>query len=643
MKTDSSTGTGLSRRQFLAATALTSLAVALPSARVFAQTPAAPSPFGTMDKSLSSDQLSELLVRPQVIVSRGPGDELRTRWHVPLFMKKQDIPRVLKNMIVAVEDKRFYERSSHFDTVGIVRAVYRRLLGGRTEGASTIQQQLLKNLLLGGLPALVRKFDEIFVFGALLNSTGDKDDILTAYINWAPYRSGAIGMEAAALTYFRKHLAELNDFEMATLVAMLKSPGQYDPDRHPRESRERATLVLDKLVAKGWMTPARRADALKRGVRPGTSVVPDIDVGYFFDDFVRPFVGRLEGPGPWRFVLSLDVYSQIAAQAAVRQAVKEGTQRGATQGALIAIDSFGRVLANVGGRSYRESQWSRTARMRRDAGSTAKLFPYLAAIEAGRSPGSRIMDAPIQLSWPRNSDHIYRGSITLQEAFAQSRNAAAVQLTNQVGLERVIQLAARFGIRLPEKAGLEIALGNFGVTPLEMAQAYAVIANGGHRVAADGIVGIIGNAGNVIRWLAPATGVSIVRPAHLKNMSALLTAVVSSGTGRQAAMPFPVMGKTGTTSDYRDAWFIGIANGQTVSIWVGNDAFEPMDAVSGGTLPALTFQRYLSQQPRLSAPASHMTPSTNPTQRFKIPPAKTADPRKGPSGLGRLRYGGILR
>lgn len=513
------------------------------------------------------------------------------------FVALEDLPAALVDAVLATEDRRFYSHVG-VDAKGIGRAVFANVKAGEVvEGASTITQQLAKIVFLSPERTYRRKIQEVLL-AFLLEMKFSKDEILSLYLNRAYLGAGAYGIDTAARRYFGQSARSLTLSQAAMLAGLLKAPSRYAPTRDLSLAQRRAAQVLDNMVEAGRLA---RVDAEAAKASPATlgeTAIGGLGMRYFADwilEQVPSYVGPTQGD--ITVITTLDPNLQRAAEAAIRAAlVGEGVERRASQGALIALSSNGAVRAMVGGTSYRESQFNRAVQARRQTGSAFKLVVYLAAFENGFSSLDVIEDASITVGdWrPRNYDDRYRGPVTLNDAFAKSINSVAVRLGQEIGVTELIKTARRLGITSALPEDLSISLGTASLSLIELTQAYGAIANGGERVLGHGIREIHDRDGRVLyRREGSGTG-PIASAESVRAMTALLAEVVATGTGRAAAIPVgTVFGKTGTSQDFRDAWFVGFAEGLVAGVWVGNDDAAPMDHVTGGGLPARLWRAFM--------------------------------------------------
>ena len=505
------------------------------------------------------------------------------------------VPAYVPAAFVAIEDRRFYEHQG-VDAIGIARALVADAIKGHAaQGASTITQQLARNLYLTNDRNLQRKATEA-LYAIQLERTYSKQQILGMYLSRAYFGEGAYGLEAASQRYFAKSARQLSIREAAMLAAVMKAPTNYNPAANPEKSAERTKLVLDAMVETGAITAAQRAAALNQKPKVWKDG-PTSAAGYFLDWIdgqTRQLVGAPKGD--MVVETTLDLASEQAAAEAVKDTVSRYAKQKVGQAAVVTLDAQGRVRAMVGGTDYETSPFNRAVDAHRQAGSSWKPFVYLTAMEQGRTPETVAVDEPITIAnWsPRNYEDGFAGPMTLQAAFAQSINTVAARLADEVGRPNVAATARRLGIVSPINTDPAMALGTTLVEPIEMAQAYAAFSNGGLRVNAYGIERIRAAGGQVL-WTRKSTPAvqAIANPA-LSELQQLMRGVIASGTGTRAAIPgYDLAGKTGTTSDYKDAWFCGFTGGVTTVVWMGRDDAQPMRRITGGIAPAELWRSYM--------------------------------------------------
>ncbi|HEU0069759.1 MAG TPA: PBP1A family penicillin-binding protein [Alphaproteobacteria bacterium] len=493
----------------------------------------------------------------------------------------------LPQAVMAIEDRRYY---SHFgmDPIGVLRALYTNIRhGGVSQGGSTLTQQLAKNLFLTPERTIKRKIQEVLV-AFWLESKYSKDELLTLYLNRVYLGSGTFGMPAAADRYFDKKVQDLSLPEAAMLAGLLQAPSRYAPTRDLARAERRTDVVLAAMADAGFISEAQAKAAQAQPVKLARQ---GDRIGRYFADWALDQVNGYLGSVTSDITVqtTIDIKIQRAAEQKLAQMVKtSGAKAGVEQGAVLVMDPAGAVRAMTGGVDYAESQFNRATRALRQPGSSFKMFVYAAALDAGLTPDSPFTDAPFSVGdySPRNYEGSYRGPVTMEQAVAHSINTVAVQVLQRVGVDRVIQWARRLGITTPLKREAGLALGASEVTLLEMTSAYAAFANEGSGVWAYGVTEVKDSAGTVIyQRLGSGPGLRM-SPRMISDMNRLLGSVVSYGTGRAANIGRPIYGKTGTTDDYRDAWFVGYSADYVAGVWLGNDDRTPTKRVTGGGLPA---------------------------------------------------------
>lgn len=506
----------------------------------------------------------------------------------------QELPPHLPHAVIAVEDRRFYDHGG-IDFRGLLRALYVNIREGRiSQGGSTLTQQLAKNLFLTPDRTLKRKIQEVML-AYWLEHRFTKDQILTIYLNRVYLGGGTYGVDAAARHYFGKPATRVSLYEAALLAGLLKAPSRLNPTHDPAGADQRAALVLQTMVEADFISEAeaREAAAQKTSAR-----VSRDDIAPYFADWilaqVRDYLGGIDDD--IRVVTTIDPTVQgIAREELTRSLKEEGAKRDAGQAALVSLAPDGAVRALVGGRDYGESQFNRVTQALRQPGSAFKAFVYLAGLEAGLTPDSMVKDAPVRIGqWtPGNYGGRYYGEVTLRESFARSMNSVAVRVTQKVGPKTVAATARRLGISSELRPTGGLALGASEVTLLELTGAYAVFANQGRRVTPYGITEIRDARGQLLYQRDRAPGDAVVSARQLAQMSNLMSAVVVWGTGKAAQPGRAAAGKTGTSQDFRDAWFVGYTAELVTGVWFGNDDGAPMDKVTGGALPARLWGQFM--------------------------------------------------
>lgn len=519
-----------------------------------------------------------------VLAERGTAHD-----YVPLDL----IPRHVTDAVVATEDRRFYDHRG-IDPWGLVRATFANLRARRyVQGGSTLTQQLAKNLFLTSERTLNRKLEELALSFWLEMRLG-KADILELYLNRVYFGAGAYGLEAAAQRYFDKSARALTLGEAAVIAGLLKAPSKYSPLASPGAARTRGRVVLKKMLAARLITAQAEAEATRKIVKFAT-VKPAKEASgvEYAVEYVLERLPPLLGNGHAEVIVetTIDAKLQRRAQATIEQTLaREGEAAQASQAAVVILDTDGGIAALVGGRSYAESQFNRAVKSKRQPGSAFKPFVYLAALESGLTPDSTVYDTPVSIEgWsPRNDGGVYRGAVTLRQGLAQSINTVAVRLQYSVGAGRVAAIARRLGVTSELRTGPTLSLGTSEVSLLEMTGSYTAFANGGHKVDPHIIKRVRISSGRVLYMRPPAATAIAVAPRHVGAMNDMLNAAMVTGTGRRASLLLhPAAGKTGTTQDYRDAWFIGYTAHLVGGVWIGNDQGRTMNNVRGGSLPAV--------------------------------------------------------
>ncbi|MGN6515086.1 MAG: transglycosylase domain-containing protein [Rhizomicrobium sp.] len=547
-----------------------------------------------------------------------------------------DLPAYVPNAFIAIEDRRFRD---HFglDPIGLARAAFENMIAGHvTQGGSTLTQQLAKNLFLDPKRTWERKSQEAFL-ALYLESRYSKDQILTLYLNRVYFGAGVFGIEAAAERFFGKPAAQLTLPEAAMLAGSVKAPARYNPMADADASMARGKVVLRAMEDAGFITDGQRAAA--QATRP--RVVRDVATpgsGYFVDwviDQIQSYVGA--ATEPLIVQTTFDLKTQEEAERAVAlNFAQYGAKFDAGQAALVAMTPDGAIRAMVGGRHYGESPYNRAADARRQPGSAFKPFVYLTAFEHGRKPDDIMNDGPVDIhGWkPGDYEGHYEGDITLTRAFAKSSNVVAAQLISEVGAKAVAKTAHRLGITSSLLAVPSLALGSSAVSPLELTAAYAPFANGGEAVTPHGIVSIRTKSGHLIWSEAGSSKDRVMSEENAAEVVGMMTQVMAMGTGKAARLDErPSAGKTGTTQDFHDAWFVGFTADLVTGVWVGNDDNSPMSHATGGGLPAHIFHSFMESAeqglpvkplPALAAlPVADATPDAAP---LPAPPANDNKP-----------------
>jgi len=544
-----------------------------------------------------TSQLTTAERRPSVTILAADGSLLTTFGDLfgqPLTL--QEMSPYLPKAVVATEDRRFY---SHFgiDPIGLLRAAIADLTAGHVvQGGSTITQQLAKNLFLTPERSLSRKIRETLL-ALWLEHRFTKNQILEIYLNRVYLGAGTYGVDAAAHRYFGKSARRVTLYESAALAGLLKAPARFNPTRDREKAAARTAQVLARMVEAGFVTETQAASASNEGTsRPALAGARS--GARYFADWIAEQLSDFAGAGSRDLTVTttLDPGLQAEAEAAVAETIaRDGPKAAVSQGALVAMSPDGAVRAMVGGRDYSASQFNRATQAQRQPGSAFKPFVYLAGLEAGLRPSDQFVDQPIRIgNWqPHDYTGRYQGEMTLAEGLAQSINTIAVQVAQRAGIRKVIAVAHRLGISSDLAPEMSLALGTGEVNLLELVSAYAPFANGGMGVWPHGIAEIRDSDGKVV-FRRTGSGVGRVMSAEFAGtMNEMLSGVIGHGTGRSAALPRPAAGKTGTTQDYRDAWFIGYTADLVAGVWLGNDDHSPTNKVTGGSLPAQTWRRFM--------------------------------------------------
>jgi penicillin-binding protein 1A len=544
------------------------------------------------------DQLTVPKRPPNIAIMASDGSLLANRGETGgRTVSIKELPPYLPKAFVAIEDRRFYDHYG-IDPVGITRAIYRNVnRGGVTQGGSTLTQQLAKNLFLTQERTASRKIQEA-ILALWLERNYTKDQILELYLNRVYFGAGAYGVEAAAQRYYGKSARSVSLSEAAVLAGLVQAPSRLAPNRNPEAAQARAELVVAAMNDLGFITPGMTKTALgapAQPVRPEGAGSVNYAADYVMD-VLDDFVGTVESD----IVVSTTIDPTLQA-AAERVLVDELNAKGqkfnVSQGAFVAMQPDGALRALVGGRNYETSQFNRATVARRQPGSAFKPFVYLAAIERGLTPDTVREDGPVNYKgWtPENYDRGYRGPIALRDALALSLNTVAVKLGLEVGPKAVVQAAQRLGISSALQANPALALGTSEVTPLELVSAYAAFANGGKGIIPF-VINQVKTADGKVIYKRPAGGGlgRVMDPGTVAMMNEMMHNTFVVGTARKAQIPgWPLAGKTGTTQDYKDAWFVGFSGSLVAGVWLGNDDGALTKRVTGGNLPIEVWHNFM--------------------------------------------------
>jgi len=557
-----------------------------------------------------------------------------------------DLPPHVAHAFIAIEDRRFYDHAG-IDPVGIARAMVANIKAmDVVQGGSTITQQLAKNLFLKPERTLKRKVQETML-AMWLESEYSKDELLTLYLNRVYFGAGAYGLEAASQRFFDKPATALTVPEAAMLAGLVKAPSRLAPTNNPDGAQARANVVIGAMRRYGYLADpdADTASAFPAELAQRAST----EAGYAVDwieEQLADVVSRMDRD--ITIQTTIDPALQVAAVGAIKSGLAlVGEAANVSQGALVAMSPDGAVRAMVGGRDYQKSQFNRATTARRQPGSAFKTFVYLTAMERGLTPMTIRRDAPVRVAnyTPSNFSERYEGDVTLMHALSKSINTVAVRLTHEAGPGTVARTARRMGIVSDLRADLSLALGSSEVTLTELTGAYAPLANGGNGVFAHIITRVTmapEDAGSgepeVLFERAGGGPGRVVARANVARMNAMLAQTVAEGTGRRARINRPAAGKTGTSQDNRDAWFIGYTADLVAGVWVGNDDGASMVEVTGGRLPAEIWRNFMTAAhtglPARSLPGNWQAPvavAAVPEPDYDRT-APAYDPRFGPPG-----------
>ena len=505
------------------------------------------------------------------------------------IVNANEVPKVVHYAFVASEDSRFYQHKG-MDFQSIFRAMFKNIEAGYiVQGGSTITQQVAKMMYLSPEKKYIRKLKEV-ILAYKIDKYLSKDEILNLYLNQIYLGHGTYGIESASLVYFGKSAKELTLPEAALLAGLPKAPSTYSPFLYWDKAKQRQTYVLTRMVEDGYISKEEMDKAAAAQIKLTEMRSKDKIAAYFVENVRRYVQEKYGGDVLYKEGLSIYTTLNLAAQKEARDAVETGLteleerqkyERGLVQGALICMDvKTGAIRAMVGGRDFNKSEFNRATQSRRQPGSAFKPLIYTAAFDKGLNPSSVFVDSPIVVEdptsedglWkPRNFDEKFLGPTTMRTALVQSRNVVTVKILQEIGVDYAASYAANMGISSPVARTLSLALGVSGVTLEELVRAYGVLANGGKKVTPYFIKKIVDRTGNVFEENKPQSE-QVIDPRIAFMTSYIMRDVVESGTGRRVkSIGRPVAGKTGTTNDYRDAWFIGFTPSLITGVWVGFD------------------------------------------------------------------------
>ena len=567
------------------------------------------------------DQLAVPKRPPNIAIVADDGTALANRGDTGgAAVTLKDLPPYLPKAFVAIEDRRFYFHHG-IDPLGIARALMRNVVGsGGMQGGSTLTQQLAKNLFLTQERTVSRKIQEA-ILAVWLEHKYTKDQILELYLNRVYFGSGSYGVEAAANRYFGHGAKSVTLGEAAVLAGLMKAPTKLAPNRNPSGAADRAAQVIEAMVQEGYVTETAGKAALAQpahAVKEHGSGAVNYAADYVMD-MLDDTIGAVDEDIVVTTTIS-PTLEQAGERALVDGLAKSGGKYGVSQGALVSLDIDGGIKALIGGRDYADSQFDRAVSAKRQPGSSFKPFVYLSALEAGLTPDTVREDGPITIKgWhPENYSREYFGPVTLTKALALSLNTVAVRLGVEVGPRTVVKTAHRLGITSDLQPNASISLGTSEVSPLELTAAYAPFANGGIAVQPHIITRVKTAAGKLLYQRRNANLGRAVDPAYVGMMNAMMEETLLIGTARKAELPgWQAAGKTGTSQDWRDAWFVGYTSRLVTGVWFGNDDGTPTRKASGGNLPVETWSRFMKVALKGVTPSPlpgdyHSQPSASP-------------------------------
>lgn len=518
------------------------------------------------------------------------------------YIPYDELPKPLVLAVIATEDRRFFEHHG-VDFFGIARAMVTNLMHGQVvQGGSTVTQQVAKNVFLTPERSISRKLQEVLL-AFWLEARFNKKEIMAIYLNRVYLGGGSFGVDAASRRYFNKSAQDINLYESALIAGLLKAPSRYSPAANTDRAKARVHQVLLNMVDAGYLKKKNVEPTLANYAKAPSHTAEGGDVRYYTDwivDTIPEIVGQIDDD--MIVTTTMDAKMQTAAADALQNIISvQGPKKNVTQGALVAMLPDGAVQAVIGGLDYSKSQYNRAVQAKRQPGSSFKLFVYLAALEAGLTPQSMVNDAPVTLqvgnkTWSPDNFEVggYRGEIPMVEAIRYSLNTVSVRLSQYAGISRVAAMAERLGIpNVPSHPS--IALGSVEATLLEMTGAYAHLPNAGNKVVPYGVVSIRTREGEEIYKREKPSPESVLAKGTVEMMNYMLVDVARRGTGTKAAIAgHQVGGKTGTSQDYKDAWFIGFTQQLVTGVWVGNDDNKPMKRVTGGGIPSLIWHDFMT-------------------------------------------------
>lgn len=526
--------------------------------------------------------------QPSTTITAENGNEVQTFGSVySEVIHLNELPPYVPDAIISTEDRRFYSHFG-FDIIAFTRAMVTNIFLGRyAQGGSTITQQVAKNLFLTSKKNIKRKTQELLL-AFWLEHKFSKEQILTLYLNRVYLGAGTYGIEAASQKYFQKSSRDLNIKEAAIIAGMLKAPSRYNPFASIERAEGRAKVVLQNMVNNHTLTEQQMKYALTLPIGEDKSY--KVSGAEYFADWVYNEVNDYIGERDSDIYVytTLDQDLQENADKILREVLAANAKRNVTEGAVVILDKSGAVKAMVGGVNYRKSQFNRATQALRQPGSAFKPFVYLTALQKGWERDDKIDDVPLSIGdWkPSNYDKKYYGSVTLDEALMKSLNLATINLSESVSRKDIIKTAKKMGITTPIENSPSLALGTFEVKVIDMATAYSAIANGGYATWPHAIKEIYTKDGYQLYQRGVDDENRILDKKAVKDLTKMMVKVIDKGTGKRAKISGFAAGKTGTTQDYRDAWFVGFTDEYVIAVWVGNDDNSPMKGITGGTIPA---------------------------------------------------------
>jgi len=546
--------------------------------------------------------------RPTVIIKSSNGDEIDRYGDMKgNIVQIDELPPHVVQAVLATEDRRFYKHFG-FDIIGFGRAMMVNIKNrGFVQGGSTITQQLAKNLFLSRERTIKRKIQELML-SFWLEKELTKDEILSSYLNRVYLGAGTYGIDAAAQTYFGKSAKELSIRESATIAGLLKAPSRYSPASNPSAAAERTKIVLQGMVNAGYVDQSELDSFKSLPPSPRRKPSSGETLRYFTDYVVAQLddlIGATEEDIIVETTLDESVQSELE-ESMTKALLRARAESDVSEGAGLFMRLDGAVVAMMGGKDYGISQFNRATDSLRPPSSAFKPFVYLAAIEQGRTMSDIVMDEKITRGRykPANFGHRYYGEVTLHQALKLSLNTVAVNLMREVNPGEVINLTRRLGITADLEPDLSLALGSSGVPMIQMATAYATIGRGGKAVDPYAIKRILSKDGEVLYEREPPRGENqVVKPEAIHQIATMMQAVIDEGTGQAAQIPYQAAGKTGTSQEFRDAWFIGFTDRYVGAVWMGNDDNSPTKKLTGGAYPARVWKEtMIKAQPRGNGP-----------------------------------------